>query len=468
MVLSFTGPLTIKIKFRGNSVDIEGAAADVGDIDGSTNANVFDSGISADNTTIDGLAWYSKRAYVNSDMLNNDTDHEIVITLDEGKTLRLANLYVDEDLDAYDFSEVNNKYVTINISKDANGYGAAKSTDGKVFSEQFSRFKDGKTGEETNYNNASIADQIKYAPDIMLNYVEDNYYYNSIDAEGFLEYMNSSYVGAIPYDVSILNNTRYRALVPSKPLISKKHQKYGMTEEQLSGYNVVTVDTADDLYNKLYLLAAAKSNFEASVVLNYSDGTVSEPISYNAYQTYNANPDLSSDASLTKVYEGKLRTNFDTSKISNSTGAVYQYEIILPDTDKRVDSITFTTYEASAGIYIFGMTLEKKYSDGIFELEFKDLNGNLVNDIKDNKGEVVNVSAYVNKDSDEEAVVYVAIYNEGRLMEVKKLNANEDGGYVNKISEEIQIPSELSDNYEVKAFIWNGTTLDPLNIVFLI
>lgn len=182
--VKFTGPATIEIKFTGNAFYVESTDENRTQEEGSTQTATYSNGLSK--ATIDGMAYnfdYNEidGNHTNGFMLTNDEEHTLSITVDEGKYLYLANLYLDESADWDNSTLAADKYVTVDITKAANIYGAASEKDGKVFSNYFWKWKDGAKDESAEYINQSLQDQETYKPTILIGYEEDSYvnlYYN--------------------------------------------------------------------------------------------------------------------------------------------------------------------------------------------------------------------------------------------------------------------------------------------------
>ncbi len=383
--------------------------------------------------TMDGKA-YSVKDYMVDNLLSNDTDHKLVIDIPANETIGLSEIFTDEDGILDNFAE-EGKYVKIDLSSYANAYGAYTDGDAPVYAVQNGL-----------YSVASL-------PKIQIGWQEDNYRYSSPSAS---DIKNIS--ASVPYDFTMLDNMRYKCVVPYTSLnISKKGQwkHLSSVDTDSTEYAKTEIDTPDDYYDKLNMLIYTASRNDISgqtATVIYTDGTT-DNIEFTVYKN-------AARADAKPVYNGKEISNIDGS-ITTSDAYIYEYSYDIPNKEKKVDRIMLSDCGHGNMYRIFGMTLTKVYDDALLDTYFTS-GGSTITDLCKYKGQTVNVNYRVSAGTD--GTVYTAVYDaDNRLIAVSGTPARLIGtdGYMKLLSGTITIPETVSEGYNVKQFLWNDE-LKPL------
>ena len=384
--------------------------------------------------TIDGKA-YSVKEYMVDNLLSNDTEHKLVIDIPAGESIGLSEMFTDRTGILDNFS-CDDKYVKIDLSAYANVYGAYSEGDSPVYAMQNKLY--------------SMATR----PNIQINWMEDNYKYYSPSAAD-IKNINAS----VPYDFSMLDNMRYKCVVPSADMnISKKGQWKHLSSSDANSkeYGKTEIDTPDDYYDKINMLiysGISKDITGQEITVIYTDGTQDTIDMGTIYK----NAQVSGQ---TPAYKGMQISNLDGSTTTNYA-YIYEYAYDIPNKEKKVDKIKFNDCGYSNMYRIYGMTLTKPYNDALFDMYFTS-GDNEVEDLCKYKGQTINVNYRVSAGTD--ATVYTAVYDSSdKLLTVSETPARlvDSNGYMKLLSGEITIPETIEDGYKIKGFLWNDR-LKPL------
>ena len=390
--------------------------------------------------TIDGAAYYSTARYYNNTMLSDSENHTFKVVLPAGEKISISGFYTDEDVLLNNF-EKDGKYTEVDLTSAANTYGAYKTGDGTVYSQEHDKYRLGEM------------------PDMLIYYKEDGYIYSSPNADEMYAHFNSADYTGTPFNLEQLKNKRFRAITAESELTKNRKNIWSdasLIEDANLEAAIPSVDVPNDIYTKLHLLIASNGgDYSAKVRVNYTDGT-SDVIDYTIYKYNN---DVSADSKVQRVFEGYELSNMG----GNTSGRKYylnEYTLDIPS-QKRVDSISFTDKN---NYRIYGITLEKTYESGLYDVTFKK-GAKAVTDLAKHKGETLDVALKVEKET--KGTVILAIRSNDRLVSVKSIDVNtvNSADYINIIEDTLDIPSEYGEGYSINAYLWNGTAgIKPLTV----
>ncbi len=420
-----TGPLTLTYKFKGHVF-----------------YPVYDNkDILVKYATVDNRAFLSNARYYNDTMLTNSDSHEFKVELPADVTLCIGGFFTDEDTLLNNF-EKNKEYTMVDLSTAANVYGAYTEGDGKVFSAYNDEYKRGMT------------------PDILVNYKENNWINSSPDAIEIYNYFTAQSYSGTPFNVESLLNKRFKAVSPVYDIVTARYAQWhnnNVLDEGNAELSVPTIDVPDDIYTNIHLLIADYNTDIAGAVMriNYADGT-KDDVTFNTYYK----TDVTGIDGAEKILTGTSYDNI-TGKKEGIEYNLYEYTLAVPQ-QKRIESISFTD-----GQYyrIYGLTLEKAYASGLFDISFKTADNKTVYNLEKYAGEALNVEFMAEKETQGEIIL--AVYDGRRMVSIKEIDVNtvNSSDYINIVRDTINIPADYKEGYSISAYLWDSTEeMMPLTV----
>ena len=423
--IKLTGPLTLTYKFKGHVF-----------------YPVYDNrDVLIKYAAVDNRAYLSNARYYNDTILANSLSHEFKVELPEGETLCIGGFFTDEETILNNF-EKDGRYTMIDLSTAANVYGAYTEGDGKVFSAYNDEYKLGMT------------------PDILLNYKENNWINSSPDAAEIYNYFTSQDYSGTPFNLESLKNKRFKAVSPVYDIVTGRYAHWhnsNVLDEGNGELSVPTIDVPDDVYTNIHLLIANYNNdIDGAVMrINYADGTNDE-VTFNTYYK----TDVTGIDGAEKVFTGTSCNNI-TGKKEGIEYNLYEYTIEVPQ-QKRIESISFTDGQSYR---IYGMTLEKVYESGLFDVNFKTADNKTVYDLEKYAGDTLNVEFMAEKGT--KGKIILAVFDDKSLVSVKGIDIDtlNSSDYINIIKDTFDIPAEYKEGYSISAYLWDDMEeMKPLTV----
>ena len=407
------------INFKGHVFKLNTAATK----DPAT-SDVTEAAVSA---IIDGM-WNYHYISAGGKSLFNKTEHSCDITIPANSVITLDGMYVDEENLLLDNEAVGDKWVTVDISYDTNRNGI------------------GTVGEPS--AEGPTKDYIRIEKDNLLSQLKDG---KLTSASGTV------------FDLSSINNKNSHVVLIKD--IDKGN--YGYSENtntiRLGGVYAeeIRLLTLDPSYP---LVSGTDEYVELPFTVHYTDGTVSEMI-LKPNNSVEGGAEFIGNAATVETVKP------DGTKGSNMNLNEYKLSV---DSTKRVEKISVYIQEGSInryGLSILGVTLKTKDSAGIYDMEIKGADNKLITSVESVSGQTVTAdySLYLNCIDGETADVIAAVYDEnGILVVCKKQSITLSENYT-KITQDIELPQNLSGKYTIKTFMLDSTaTMIPLSGVYIV